>query len=151
MTPSVSPRFAVWLLLVLILTFSVLSVGNKLQVTTMETAYAVAAKRMQNKANFYKENWLIQKRPKTMMVDKKEIQFNSEGWPLPMKDGVVDCDYWLLLLNEGKEVFGHSLDSIKRNNIKNDYICSYSYTEHNVIILKIIDKNLSINIDTSVR
>lgn len=79
--PSVSPRFAVWLLLISILTLSVLSIGNKLQVTTMETAYAVAAKRMLNKANFYKENWLIQKRPETMIVDKKKFNLIQKVGP----------------------------------------------------------------------
>ena len=88
MVPTVSPRFSVWLLLISILMFFVLYVGQKLQVTTVETAYAVAAKRMLNKANYYKENWLIQKRPETMLIEGQQIQFNSEGWPLPTRHWV---------------------------------------------------------------
>lgn len=130
--------------------FSVLYVGQKLQVTTVETAYAVAAKRMLNKANYYKENWLIQKRPETMLIEGQQIQFNSEGWPLPIKNDVVDCEYWLLLLNESKDVFGQTFTSIKSNNIENGYICSYFYKEHSAIILKLIDKKLSVSIDLSV-
>lgn len=146
-TPTIPPRFAIWLLLVTILTFSVLYSWQKIQVTTVETAYAVAAKRMLNKANFYKENWLIQKRPELMVIEDQPIQFNSHGWPLPLKNNVVDCEYWLWLLNENNDVFGHELTSVTMKNIENNYICRYSYNEGSGIILKLKDGNLSVSVD----
>lgn len=151
MKQLVLSRFVVWLLLVSVLILSVIYAGQKLQLRTIDTAYAVAAKRMLDKANYYKENWVIRKEPESMVIEGKNVQFSPEGWPLPIKEDQLDCRYWLLLLNESEEVFGYSIDNIKSHHLDNGYICSYSYIEQDAIILKLINKKLSVSINLSSR
>jgi len=147
MIPMVSLRFVLWLLLISTLMVTVLYVGKNLEIKTTDTAYAVATKRMLNKANYYKENWVIQKQPEMMKINGEDIVFSPEGWPLPIKSGIVDCRYWLLLLNENEKVFGYTIKDIKSHHTDDDYICSYSYNVQDAIILKLIDKTLSISIN----
>jgi MSHA biogenesis protein MshF len=140
-------KFVIWSVVALLLVVTVLYSGQRLYTRTAQTAFDVAANRMQNKANFYKEHWLLEGRPESLVFDGQHVQFSHQGWPLPYQNDELDCRYWLQILNDSQQVFGYSLQHYSVNNMDNGYICAYGYTEQNAIMVRLIDGTLSVSAD----
>ncbi len=104
-----------------------------------QVAYTEVANRIRNKAIYYKKHWLLEGEPKYLELDGRVVYFGRNGWPLPIHDSKLDCQYWIDLLYEEDKLFGNALEEVQRSRTDHDYSCSYSYKDRGegTVIIKI--------------
>ncbi len=125
--PQFSPRFLIWLVLFCLLMMGVVMAWQHMEPQAEETAFAVARKSILDRANGYKQFWLVHKQPEQQKMDGALVIFNPYGWVLPQHQGKTDCDYWLTLLYPDRKIIGLALlgsDSIQQGQAQ---ICVYQY------------------------
>lgn len=144
-----SPRFAVWLVLLIGLIAILLNAGKKLELSAKETGYEVSMTRILNKANYYKELWILNKQPQTLIADGDTLYFNSKGWLLPLNQQEFDCQYWFRRLNDKETIFGQPMTHISGEKSENGYVCTYSYKNQNAILLSVDNHNFSVSVRLS--
>lgn len=144
---NISPRFVLWIMVISILLAALLHSGSKLEKATTETAYSVAIKRILDRANQYKENWVLHNHPASLIIDDQPIYFTDEGWPIPYNNEQIDCQHWLILLNESEEVFGHRFESQLLMQSDNDYVCAYYSKDRDAILIKALKRQFSVELN----
>ena len=143
-----SPRLAVWLVMIIILIMSLLQAVEKLRPEAEDVAYAVAAKRILDRANFYKEHWLVGGTPQSMRVADQLIWFDNKGWPQPLRseDGRADCRRWLELLHPEEGIFSDN-PRYKNESTSIGYQCRYSYYEKKAVVIRLQDGQFSVSVE----
>ncbi|OLQ86963.1 MSHA biogenesis protein MshF [Vibrio panuliri] len=143
-------RFAVWLLLIMILVMAFLLAWQKVEQEASSTALVVAGKRILDRANFYKQEWLLAGQPAQLNVQQKFIHYSAKGWPLPQhQTNKVDCGYWMDLLYQEQRVLGTLPKKINDNSTSSDFQCQYFYGNHEAILIGLVDDKFSVSVSFS--
>ncbi|WP_375751518.1 hypothetical protein [Vibrio sp. HN007] len=143
---SIKPRFAVWLLLVLILISSFLFSWEKVEPEAEAAAYSVAKKRMLDWANHYKQSWLVHKYPDTLKIQNQDVQFNQHGWVVPGSLKSPDCKRWFDLLHPEEEIMGRQYIEMESEPLENGTQCRYIFTDRRKIVVSLQGKHFSVEL-----
>ena len=128
-------RFVIWSVVILSIITGLLSAWRSVETEATNTALIVASKRILDRANLYKQQYLLNGH-RQMNDSGEPLSYSRTGWLLPIDQGDVSCDYWLEQLYPDGRVLG--LDSPKIENLSDqfEYHCRYQYTEkHQIEIL----------------
>ncbi|OLQ88885.1 hypothetical protein BIY21_15620 [Vibrio ponticus] len=140
-------RFAVWLMMIILLCGVLLFSWHKLMAQTESTALSVASKRILERANYYQQQWLLAGQPEQLQVNQKFIQFSAKGWALPLNQASkVDCNYWWKLFYEEQRVLGSLPDKINDNSKASNYQCDYSFSAKDRLEVSLIDDKFVVNV-----
>ncbi|ENM5742315.1 MULTISPECIES: hypothetical protein [Vibrio] len=137
-------RFAVWVLLVLVLISALFSVWRSMSRETMQTAIEVTKQRMAERANTYKQEWVLQGRPEQLRFEQDRV-FMQNGWVFPKVDQGVDCEKVLVLLYPDRKVLDW-LPKVTSINLANGYRCDYQYSEIAQIEVELKDRFFAVNV-----
>ncbi|MDG3084794.1 hypothetical protein P7F88_01275 [Vibrio hannami] len=143
---SLKPRFAVWLLVVLLLIFAFLFYWNKVEPEAELTAYSVAKRRMLDWANHYRQVWIVRKYPESSVIEDQQVNFNQYGWVLPGSESQPDCGQWFRLLHPEQDVLGYRYFAIEDASLENGYQCRYIFTERRKIVVTLEGEQFSVEI-----
>ncbi len=139
-------RLSIWLSVLLgliaMLLFSFLAIEDEAQ----NTASNVTGARILEVANRYKQYWHVNGEPERAVFDNNTVTFSEKGWVLPIKDGRVDCYYWLSILHPSISVFGNSNPTIVQINKNNGVECSYQFGQTQKIYLDIEKGQFSVRV-----
>lgn len=141
---NVTPRFALWLMVVLLL-MSQLLLWQNLEPEAEQAAFAVVSKRMLERANAYKEYWLLNGYPSQAMLKGKKVRFSDAGWvqpPGPDRDG---CAQWFTLLHPEQRVFNQNYQKVERIELSFGYQCRYLFDKGRQIDLRLEHNRLSVD------
>ena len=144
-----SPRFSVWVFIIAILITGLSMSWKRLEPEASKTAYVVAAKVILERANHYKQQWLVEKQPDELNLNGNVVHFNQSGWLLPLKDDEVDCEFWLQLLYQDSKIFGDKLLKSNLIHMDDDYVCSYNYVNSNAITISLLNNKFKVSVDFS--
>ncbi|HCJ6892268.1 TPA: MSHA biogenesis protein MshF [Vibrio cholerae] len=136
-------RFAVWLLLVLVLIGALFSVWRSMSRETMQTAIEVTKQRMAERANIYKQEWVLQGRPEQLRFEQDRV-FMQNGWVFPKLDQGVDCEKVLFLLYPDRKVLDW-LPRVTAIQRANGYQCRYQYGDRVQLDVELKDRYFAIN------
>ena len=128
-------RFVIWSVVILSIITGLLAAWRTVETEATNTALIVASKRILDRANLYKQQYLLNGRQQFNDAGEP-LGYSRTGWLLPIEQGNVSCDYWLEQLYPDGRVLG--LDSPKIENLSDqfEYHCRYQYTEkHQIEIL----------------
>ena len=143
-----SPRLAIWLVVITVLTMYLMLAVEKVQPEAEEVAYAVAARRMLDRANYYKEHWLVGGTPHSLQITNQTVWFDRKGWPLPLRDqdGNTDCEHWLELLYPDKEIFSMYPD-YHNESTSSGYQCRYRYKNKKSVVIRLQKGKFSVSVE----
>ncbi|PJC85561.1 hypothetical protein CSW98_13325 [Vibrio sp. HA2012] len=148
-----SPRLAIWLVVVLALIAVLLSAIDKVRPKAEQVAAEVVVKQILEKANRYKEFWLVKKRPSSASVFGFDVRFAETGWPLPVKvaQDSVECEYWLELLYPDKRIFTvypqYMNESRYNEDIDPQYQCRYRYQKQQSVVIRLQKGQFSVSLE----
>lgn len=143
---SVKPRFAAWLLVVMLLVFAFLFSWSKMEPEAESTAYSMTRKRMLDWANRYRQSWVINKYPETLTIEDQVVNFNQYGWVLPGTEARIDCDRWFALLHPEEEVLGVEYTQVENSSLENGMQCRYIFTDEWKIVVTLQGEQFSVEI-----
>ncbi|QXO17112.1 MULTISPECIES: MSHA biogenesis protein MshF [Vibrio] len=136
-----------WALVVLSLIAVMFSAWQPINRELQRTAFEVASGRMIERANFYKQEWLLRGQPQRSEIDGEWMTFSPHGWLYPRLDGegAVDCNTLLAqlypqvtILNQPPRVTGTTLS--------NGYECVFEYHNDNTIEIRLQNNRFSAKI-----
>lgn len=140
-------RFAIWLLLLIMLLFAFVVSWQKVEQEASETALTVASKRIVERANYYKQQWILSGQPQRLTLAQKLIRYSHSGWAKPINSvNKVDCNYWLELFYEEKRVLDSLPIKINDNSMQSNFQCEYIYTQESAIMISLIDNKFSVGV-----
>lgn len=96
-------RFVLWLVLVMVLLTAMFSVWRSMFSDTLDTALEMTRLQLIDRANAYKQEWVLQGRPAHLQIEQAEIPM-QHGWVFPKLDQGVDCEKVLFLLYPDRKV-----------------------------------------------
>jgi MSHA biogenesis protein MshF len=143
-----NPRLIVWLFVVIVLTGILLTETEKVRPEAERVAFTIAARQMLEKANRYKESWLLQDRPQSATVFGDKVWFGQRGWPLPLtaSGGEVDCKFWLALLYPDTKIFA-LYPEYQDQSTDQAYQCRYNYRYGQAVVIRLQQGQLSVSLD----
>lgn len=105
-----------WGALVIILLAVIFINWEKIEPEVEDTAIIMTSREILSSANEFKNYWVVNGQPKTMVKDDIEVSFSSLGWPIVLKENdEIDCLQWLHLLLPNKDkIYADSIE-IKKN------------------------------------
>ena len=68
-------RLSIWSLLILLIILSFMSAWKAVEKQASDTALVVASKRMIERANFYKQEWLLNGKAPQLIIDGLPLRF----------------------------------------------------------------------------
>lgn len=140
-------RFVIWLLAIIIIVMSFLIAWKPVEEEAENTALFLASNRILERANYYKQEWLLKGQLEKLTINRHELTFSESGWALPIQNGKLDCAYWLDLLYPEQQLLG--IDDAESNIYKeqNGYRCQYRYVSNMSIILQLKNERFSVNVE----
>lgn len=143
-------RTAVWLLIVIILVLSFMLAWESVEEEAGDTAFVVASKRVLERANYYKQEWLLKSQPSELVLEKKRLIYDTSGWVLPINEsGEVSCRYWLKVLYPDMRVLDVKPRAYYEQDLDNGYACAYPFSMHQSIVIRLVDGRFSVSVDFS--
>ncbi|CCN49040.1 putative MSHA biogenesis protein MshF [Vibrio nigripulchritudo MADA3029] len=137
--------FSVWAALVFILLGILVVNWQKIDDEAASTTFLMIEDNITERANAYRQQWVIKKQPKVIEYQGQQIQLDHNGWVLPLHGNTVDCSWWL-------ETLYPSVDSTYLGRPKAtmvsgapSYHCRYEFSSDLVLDLVLNEKNLSIS------
>ncbi|MGR5253698.1 hypothetical protein ACPV5S_15980 [Vibrio astriarenae] len=138
---------AIWVCLVVSLIAAFFWSWRKMESPVTNVAYIVAGKRILEQANSYHQDWLLMKKPSTLVVNDKSLVMSNKGWVTPVdENGYNNCDYWWTVLYPKGEVFNGQLDRIEMVEDKDNLSCHFYYLSEHEIIISLVDGRLKIDV-----
>ncbi|ELG2044813.1 MSHA biogenesis protein MshF [Vibrio fluvialis] len=131
-------RLILWALVVCSLIAALLMTWQPVNRELENTSLVLANKRIIERANTYKQEWLLRGRPASLEFDGKVLTFSASGWVFPREGEKVDCSMLLNWLYPDEKIL-NSLPDIHGENVGAGYICYFDFYDHQTI--KIILKN----------
>lgn len=133
-------RLATWLLVIVCLMMSFMLVWQNVVKEANQSAFLLASQRIVERANYYKQQWLLSGQQNEITIDGLTLNYTSMGWIKPLGDRQqVDCSYWLDILYPQHEVLGSRPSQIENQIIANGYHCDYLYRNNRLISITLID------------
>lgn len=128
-------RFVIWSVVILSIIAGLLSIWRSVEAEATNTALIVASKRILERANLYKQQYLLSGH-KQINEDGKPLRYSRTGWLIPIEQTDVNCNYWLDQLYPNGRVLGLGNPQIENLSDSFEYHCRYQYTEkHQIEIL----------------
>jgi len=142
-----APRFVIWLTLIFVLLGVLLYHWQQVDKEAENTAFSVVVGQMTERANNYRQQWLVNKQPSSMKVAEQLVHFDANGWVMPIHNNLVDCDWWLRTLypNVGRGYVDVPSSRLISNGVS--YECRYQFESKKNLVLSLSDKNLSIGVE----
>lgn len=141
------PRVAIWLAVIVALLAFLNFNWHKVDQKAESTTFDVVVGQMNERANGYRQQWLVNKQPDVLSVAKQTVHYDHNGWVKPINGNRVDCDWWLSLLYPN---LGWGYVDTPKSILKSDglvYQCQYQFENNKVLNLKLSDKKLSITVE----
>ncbi|QEO44407.1 MSHA biogenesis protein MshF [Vibrio tarriae] len=142
-------RFVLWLVLVVVLFMAMFSVWRSMFSDTLQTALYMARLQMTDRANTYKQEWVLQGRPAHLQIEQAEIPM-QHGWIFPKIDQGVDCEKVLFLLYPDRKVLDW-LPKVTATHRVHGYLCHYQYGDVVQIDVELKDRYFAIDASFLVR
>lgn len=158
-------RLVIWLLLVVILLMTLMTLWRPVEQRASDTALVVASKRILDRANYYKQEWLLKKQPKRLYLQGKSLQeqtlqekesqeqvvaFSESGWPITIDDQAnIDCVAWLKLLYPEERILEYVPVQINNVSKSDYYLCEYSYTQSVILLMSLKHNRFSVSVGFS--
>lgn len=131
-------RLVIWLLLVIILIMTYSMVWQDVEHQADDAAFAVASKRIVERASYYRQQWLLAKQPTSLTIEQRKVHFSAKGWVLPLNEqGDVDCAYWYRVLYPEERVLRQTPQHISDESDLRGYICHYDYSSDQTIVMSL--------------
>ncbi|MDK9737659.1 MSHA biogenesis protein MshF [Vibrio sp. D404a] len=128
-------RFVVWSVVILSIIAGLLSMWRSVEAEATNTALIVASKRILERANLYKQQYLLNGH-KQVNEDGEPLRYSRTGWLIPIEQTDVNCNYWLDQLYPNGRVLGLGNPKVEDLSDNARYRCRYQYTEkHQIEIL----------------
>lgn len=140
-------RFVIWLLAIIIIVMSFLIVWKPVEEEAENTALFLASKRMLDRANYYKQEWLLKGQLEKLTINHHDLTFSKSGWALPIQDEKLDCAYWLDLLYPEQKLLGMNNSESNIYKEQSIYRCQYRYASNMSIILQLKNERFSVNVE----
>lgn len=142
-----NPRLIVWLSVVIVLVWGMLTETEKIRPKAERVAFELAARQMLERANRYKESWLLKDRPQSATVFGDKIRFGQQGWPLPLsvQGGNVDCEFWLRLLYPDTKIFA-LYPEYQDQSTDLAYQCRYNYRHGQAVVIRLQQGQFSVTL-----
>ncbi|MGL4380411.1 MAG: MSHA biogenesis protein MshF [Vibrio sp.] len=138
-------RLVVWWLLVLILLTALLAAWRTLWVDTAQTAIDITRLRMIERANRYKQQWLLQGQPDRLPIGKDQMVM-QHGWIFPKREQAVDCEAVLSLLYPPRTLL-NQWPRVTSIDLADGYRCHYQYGEREYIEVELNGRHFAVNIN----
>ncbi|MER0302465.1 MSHA biogenesis protein MshF [Vibrio vulnificus] len=137
-----------WLLLVVTLFAVFAQIWQPVENEASKAASEVSVKRMLERANLYKQEWLLQGKPKRLEMDEQRIPMSAYGW-VPLKDehGQFQCQNWLDLHFPERRILESQLLSIDEQEINGAYQCRFNYQADLLVVVTQQRKVLKISVE----
>jgi MSHA biogenesis protein MshF len=142
---KVTPRFALWLLLVLLLLMSQLQLWQELEPEAEQAAFAVVSKRMLERANLYKEYWLLNGYPSQAVLEGRKVRFSDAGWVQAPEVDKAGCVEWFSQLHPDQLVFNQNYQKVELFELSFGYQCRYLFDKGRHIDLRLEHNRLSVD------
>ncbi|MDQ2166010.1 MULTISPECIES: MSHA biogenesis protein MshF [Vibrio] len=144
-------QFVIWGLIVFVLLMALLSAWQSIEKEANQTALAVASSKIVERANFYKQDWLLKGRPSTLIANGRLLNMSATGWVLPLaeNESSIDCRYWLSLLYPDEQLLESKVISIESAHQVNQYQCRYVYSQKQVITIELLRDKFTVSVDFS--
>ncbi|MGB1320370.1 MAG: MSHA biogenesis protein MshF [Vibrio gallaecicus] len=120
-------RFVIWFSLIVILLMTLMSAWQSVEEDATNTAVIVASKRMLERANLFKQQYLLYGK-KNIAETSDEIHYSNTGWLLPIAEDSRSCDFWLSQLYPKKQILGVGSPIIEDMSDQTQFHCRYHYT-----------------------
>ncbi|XAW89761.1 MSHA biogenesis protein MshF [Vibrio sp. CDRSL-10 TSBA] len=152
-----------WALVVLSLIAVMFSAWQPINRELQRTAFEVASGRMIERANFYKQEWLLRGKPQRSQIDGEWIEFSPHGWLYPRLgaktehgkgdngalhaeiSGEVDCSALLALLYPDVRILNQP-PRVTGTTLSNGYDCVFDYHGYNTIEIRLQNNKFSAHI-----
>ncbi|WP_254413570.1 MSHA biogenesis protein MshF [Vibrio furnissii] len=131
-------RLILWALVVLSLIAVLLMAWQPINRELDATAMTVANQRIIERANVYKQEWLLRGSPDEMAFDGQRLTFSPTGWVFPRQDDNIDCGRLLQWLYPDEKILNIA-PIIHGENLSDGYMCYFDFYAHRSI--KIILQN----------
>lgn len=141
------PRVAIWLAVIVALLAFLSFNWNKIDQQAENTTFEVVVGQMSERANSYRQQWLVNKQPDVLSVAEQIVHFDHNGWVKPINGNQVDCDWWLTILYPN---LGWGYVDIPKSTLKSDglvYRCRYQFDNSKILDLTLSDKKLAITVE----
>ena len=140
-------RLVIWLLVVLVLMMSFLLAWQNVEREANDTAFLVASKRVLERANYYKQQWLLSGQQAQVEIDGEMVHFSPSGWVLPeSRDHNDDCSQWLEMLYPDEEILGDTPIKVESDFINSEYQCRYIYKQDRFMSIGLIDNKFIVKV-----
>ncbi|USD65018.1 hypothetical protein [Vibrio sp. SCSIO 43136] len=140
-------KFMVWLCVLTILLAVLGYYWNQAEQEAENTAATVVLNQINQRAREYRQIWLVNKQAASIEVNGRKIEYDHNGWVMPINGNKVDCNWWLSTLypNIGTGFFVEVSSELKQSG--KFYACSYELEGKFHLNLKLTDKKLSIDVE----
>ncbi|RTZ14313.1 MSHA biogenesis protein MshF [Vibrio aquaticus] len=140
-------RLVIWLLVVIVLVMSFLITWQNVEREANDTAFLVASKRVIERANYYKQQWLLSGQQAQVELDGEIVHFSPSGWVLPAsREQEYDCSAWLEMLYPDEEILGDTPIEIESDFINSEYQCHYLYKQDRFMSIGLIDNKFFVKV-----
>lgn len=121
-------RTAIWAVVILVLIFAFMGAWRSVEEEATNTAVVVASKRILERANYYKQQRLLNG---SAGIDEfgQPFSYSKSGWLLPLSHAKRDCSFWLSYLYPERRVLGIGQPEVIDMSDKDGIYCRYQYTE----------------------
>ncbi|MCG3730096.1 type II secretion system protein [Vibrio cincinnatiensis] len=142
-------RLMVWLVVIGILLVYLLRAWPPIQKELERTALELANREIVERANDYKQQWLLQGQPQRLLWQGQEVTFSDFGWVLPNPVDGKRCPQVLNWLYPEQTILNQPL-GIEEQKIPEGYRCQLNYSEEQSVII-ILQNNRFTSVVSDVR
>nr|WP_253820780.1 MSHA biogenesis protein MshF [Vibrio sp. 99-70-13A1] len=106
-----------------------MSVWQSVEEEATNTAVIVASKRILDRANLFKQQYLLDRKQHDIEPFSGGLSYSKTGWLLPIKDNKRSCSFWLSQFYPKTEILGVGFPSIEDMSDQTQFHCRYHYTK----------------------
>ncbi|MGF1752909.1 MSHA biogenesis protein MshF [Vibrio makurazakiensis] len=140
------PRMAVWGVVILFLIFSFLGKWRAVEMEALNTSVVVASKRILERANYYKQHYLLGSKISEEAMNGS-FSYSKSGWLIPTEQTDSVCKQWLTKLYPEQRILNVARPEIFDMSISDELHCRYEYTEKYQIDVLLSDGRFSVKVN----
>lgn len=139
-------KFALWLLLVAALIASFFSFWKSIDSKVGDTSLVIAKRLMVDRANYHRQEWMIQGQPTSIDIGGTARYFSNSGWALPLVDrNTPNCEVWLQLLYPEGINKKQKLLAVSSSDFDQIYQCEYRWLQvEGRVIVQLVDEKFEV-------
>lgn len=144
-------RLVIWLLVVFSLVAVLFAAWQPVLRELQRTTFEVANRRIIERANFYKREWLLRGKPQRSEVNGRWIHFSAHGWVYPRRSEAqqeheVDCQALLMTLYPERRIV-NQVPTISGTMLTDGYHCVFEYQGYNTIQIELDNQRFSSRVE----